>query len=210
MPIILSLESLIGGGKTTFLTLLKEKYGNKLHIVKEPVDEWQDVNGMNLLDLFYKDQKKYSYMFQTYGLITRVRKLERKLKEVADDAIVIVERSWFTDKNTFARVLYEDGKLSEIQWQMYCEYFDWACERVPIINAYIYLKTSVDVAIERIAKRDRSEESGLPKDYLEKLNEKHDGWLLKAKNVIVLDGDVEFETNPDMFDKMCNKIEKYL
>lgn len=210
MPTILSLESIIGGGKTTFLNLLKEKYGSKLHIVKEPVDQWQDINGINLLDLFYKDQTKYSFLFQTYGLISRVKKLEQTLKTVEDDAIIIIERSWFTDINTFAQVLYDDGMISELEWSIYNEYFNWATRFTPKIDGYIYLIANVEVAINRIKKRDRSEESSIPREYLQQLFDKHNKWLLGNKDVILIDGNLEFETNESNFARMCTRIDSFL
>lgn len=209
MPRIISLDSNIGGGKTTLIEMLENRY-KEIHVLKEPVDEWQYINGENLLQLFYTNPKKYAYEFQTYVLTTRVRKLENKIKEVDDDAIIIIERSWFTDRNTFARVLYEDDNLTDVQWGIYCELFDLVIKNVPGIDGYIYLNTDVNTAYERIKKRDRSEESNIPREYLEKLYDKHNEWLVGNDdlNVIVLNGNLEFENDINNFNAMCNEIEK--
>ena len=52
-------------GKTGHLAELVE-------VVPEPVGEWQDVDGANLLDVFYKDPQRYAYTFQSYVFVTRL------------------------------------------------------------------------------------------------------------------------------------------
>jgi deoxyguanosine kinase len=210
MPRIYSLESTIGGGKTTLISMLKKRYGDRIIIVYEPIDEWQDVGGINLLDLFYQDQIRYGYMFQTYGFVTRVNKLEEFIENLNDDVIVIIERSWHSDNNTFAQVLYEEGKISDLQWNLYQKWFKWECKHAPKIDGYIYLRTNVDVAVDRIHKRNRSEEGGIPREYLQKLHDKHDEWLNNRDDVLVVDGDLEFETNGDRFDHIFESIDEFI
>jgi len=82
---ILSLESLIGGGKTTFLNMIKERYNDRFVVLPEPIDMWTDCNGENILELFYKDTEKYAYMFQTRCFVTRARQLEEYIKKNPDD-----------------------------------------------------------------------------------------------------------------------------
>lgn len=210
MPKIYSLESTIGGGKTTLLSMLKDKFGSKIEIVKEPIDEWQNIDGINLLDLFYQDPKKYGYMFQTYGFVTRVNKLQSRLKDLSPNSVVIIERSWYSDNNTFAKVLHEDQIITDLQWNLYQKWFNWECDHAPKIDGYIYLRTSVDVAFDRIHKRRRVEEDKIPKDYLEKLHIKHDEWLKDKKGVLIVDGDREFEYDVDRFNEVSNEINEFI
>ena len=61
---VLILEGNIGAGKSTFLKILKNNLN--VDIIFEPTDKWQDVeNEGNILDLFYKDTKRWAYTFQT-------------------------------------------------------------------------------------------------------------------------------------------------
>jgi deoxyadenosine/deoxycytidine kinase len=63
IPIIISVKGLIGSGKTVLINECLEplltKGGYRVKFIKEPVDEWTEI-----LPLFYKDPKKYSYHFQ--------------------------------------------------------------------------------------------------------------------------------------------------
>ena len=46
-----------------------------------------------------------------------------------------------------------------------------------VLNTYIYLKCNPTVNVERISKRSRNGESGIPLEYLEQLNNKHEEWM---------------------------------
>jgi deoxyadenosine/deoxycytidine kinase len=76
---IFTVEGNIGSGKTTLIGQLKSLKFNKPHIVVlEQVDEWcslKDNEGRDILSLFYKDKQKYSYIFQSYVLFSRLHHL---------------------------------------------------------------------------------------------------------------------------------------
>jgi deoxyadenosine/deoxycytidine kinase len=76
--VTLCVEGNIGAGKSTWLDMVQSHEG-ELHevieVVPEPVDQWQDCNGTNLLELFYNNPKKYAFAFQQYVLITRLEQV---------------------------------------------------------------------------------------------------------------------------------------
>jgi hypothetical protein len=37
-----------------------------LKVINEPVDQWRNLNGNNLLDLMYKDPKRWAFAFHSY------------------------------------------------------------------------------------------------------------------------------------------------
>ena len=59
---IYALEGNIGAGKTTILKLLG-KHFKDVELVEEPVKEWQNLGGMNLLDSFYSDPQRWGFLF---------------------------------------------------------------------------------------------------------------------------------------------------
>lgn len=78
------IEGNIGTGKTTFLNMLNyylkefESLEYDARIVLEPVDEWMDTkdgDGNNILQKFYQNQERYSYIFQMNSFISRVKKI---------------------------------------------------------------------------------------------------------------------------------------
>ena len=90
--------------------------------LKEPVDEWEkitDENGITIIEKFYTNQEKYSFPFQMMAYISRLNVLRNALKEIEllenKKTIIITERSLYTDKMVFAKMLYDSGKIDVIK-----------------------------------------------------------------------------------------------
>ena len=185
-------EGNIGSGKSTFL----KKLSSEFKVVQEPVDEWskmRNANGKNILEEFYEDPERNAYLFQSIAFRSRV-------KNITDlDESVIVERSIYTDRMVFAEVCKEDGNINEIEWNDYTEWFDFVVKHIGFKpKGFIYLRTDPEKSYERINKRKRSGESNISMDYLKKLHERHDKWLMDANvPVLVLDVTEDFESNPE-------------
>lgn len=65
-------------------------------------------------------------------------------------------------------------------------------------NTIIYLRTTPEIAYQRMKQRDREVERNIPKTYLETLNELYDSWLLYAaseqpKKIIILNGNLPID-----------------
>ena len=195
--IIISIDGNIGSGKSTIIKLLKEKFGDKLYIADEPVDKWVSmkdiITGKNLLELFYEDKKRWSYTFQNYAYITRIMNLKEAINSGAE--IIVTERSVETDKEIFAKMLLEDSYMSEMEMNMYKTWYN----RFNInIDAFVYLKTSIDNCLLRIKKRDRDGEENISEDYIRSLHLRHNDWLREKekKSLLIIDGNNDFVNNP--------------
>ena len=82
---IIVIQGNIGSGKSTFVENLKQKYGNnpEMCFLQEPVNEWltiKDEKGVNILEKYYADQHKYSFMFQMMAYISRLSILKRAIE----------------------------------------------------------------------------------------------------------------------------------
>lgn len=209
-------EGNIGAGKSTFLSLIKKHLS--VDILHEPTDAWQNINGYNVLDAFYKDPNRWAYTFQTYAFITRI--LAQQEKSKTSSAPLIVERSVYADRYCFAKNAYELGVMSELEWQMYTQWFTWLMDLyVEKPLGFIYLKTDPTICYQRLLKRDRSEEKAVKLDYIELLHEKYENWLV-AKNdimpglqevpVLVLECNAEFETDVQMQQEHIAKVINFL
>lgn len=196
---IISIEGNIGSGKSTLLNLLREKYKENQHIifVDEPVSEWNKIKDgeKSILELFYGDKDKYSFTFQILAYITRLRKLLQVLENSNDDNIIICERSIYTDKYVFAKMLYQQGHIKEIEWQTYNYWFD-TFKKQTLPNTIIYVKTEPLICSERIKKRNRNGEDSIAIEYLDHCHKLHEEWLKESKiNIITVDGNMELEDN---------------
>lgn len=196
---LISLEGNIGSGKSTFYNYIKDHFSqyynppaNKcIHFVEEPVDDWVSIkdNDGNLIEHFYKNQEKYSFCFQMTAYISRLSKLRKILKNAKDDDVIITERCVFSDYNVFAKMLYDTGKINDVEFQCYTKWFDEFLDEIPSI-LFVYLKTDFDNCHARVIKRSRDGEI-ISKEYLQMCEKYHNNWLDKEKNKITLNGNLD-------------------
>lgn len=175
-PFIISVEGNIGSGKSTFVDYLRKHMDNVI-LLQEPVDQWtqiKDSDGESILSKFYKDQHKYSFSFQMMAYISRLALLKKTVEE-NPNSIIITERCLLTDREVFARMLYNEGKIDEVNYQIYLMWFNTFYDDFPI-SRFIYLRTTPETAFERVQKRSRDGET-IPLEYLTACHEHHEQWL---------------------------------
>lgn len=194
---IISIEGNIGSGKSTLLDLLRKKYNENQNIifVDEPVSEWNEIKDgeKSILELFYNDKEKYSFTFQILAYITRLRKLLDVLEKSNKDNVIICERSIYTDKYVFAKMLYQQGYINEIEWKTYNYWFDTFREKT-LPNTIIYVKTDPEICSNRVKKRNRNGESSIAIEYLNHCHNLHEEWLNENyDNIVIIDGNIELK-----------------
>ena len=210
---IIVVQGNIGSGKSTFVDKLKTRYSGRKDVcfLQEPVSEWltvKDKQGVNILENYYKDQSKYAFMFQMMAYISRLAMLKRAIESNLYEYI-ITERCLNTDRNVFCKMLYDDGLIEDIGYQIYNKWFDEFNNFNTIDYIHVYLKTDPLVSKKRVDKRARVEET-IPLDYLTKCHEYHDKWLLTTEQkVIVLDSNQDTDINPNI-DHWYAMVEEYL
>ena len=221
---IVSIEGNIGSGKSTLLSNLRQYYENNSNVVflKEPVDEWEkikDENGETILKKFYADQEKYSFPFQMMAYVSRIKVLRDTLKTIKTDTedkniIIITERSLYTDKMVFAKMLYDTKKIEHVNYQIYLNWFDTFSDEFPV-NKVVYVKTSPDKCYQRIVKRSRTGEENIPLEYLTSCSIYHDNMLDKENqecvclDQLILDGNVDIYENENQVNEWINEIENF-
>jgi deoxyadenosine/deoxycytidine kinase len=232
---IISIEGNIGSGKSTLLSNLKEHFGKNTSVIflKEPVDEWskiKDKNGTTILEKFYADQEKYSFPFQMMAYISRLKLLKDCVKDIKSNIqknnvecsienkvgyFIITERSLYTDKMVFAKMLYDNGKIEDINYQIYLNWFDTFAQEFPI-EKIIYVKTDPEICQQRIGKRLREGEDKIPLDYLKSCSEYHDNMMDKnssecvCKDQLILNGNHDTYENKAILEEWIDSIEKFI
>jgi deoxyadenosine/deoxycytidine kinase len=184
---VISIEGNIGSGKSTLLSHLKQSLsiqnGQQVIFLQEPVDEWEsikDEEGNTMIQKFYGNQVKYSFTFQMMAYISRLSLLKRSI-ENNPNAILITERSLFTDKFVFAKMLYDSKKIESVEYQIYLKWFDTFANDFPITNT-IYVKTDPTTCHARIIKRSRNGESSISLDYLNECHKYHENMMQAHSN----------------------------
>jgi deoxyadenosine/deoxycytidine kinase len=237
---IVSIEGNIGSGKSTLLANLKNHFNKNTKIVflREPVDEWNkitDEKGVTILEKFYADQDKYSFPFQMMAYVSRLKLLRDTIKDIkikhdeflskaGDDNyelssvtkyVIITERSLYTDKLVFAKMLYDTKKIEHVNYQIYLSWFETFAEEFPV-HKIIYVKTKPQICYERIHKRARDGEENIPLDYLKSCSEYHEHMLSIdfcdniTNKQLVLDGNIDIYENKTILEAWILLIETFI
>ena len=212
------LEGNIGAGKSTLLALLNNYLD--VDIIPEPTNKWQKIGSDNLLDLFYKDTKRWAYTFQSYAFISRIQTFLEHQAQQTHPQRQILERSVYCDRYCFAKNCFETGTMSDLEWQIYTDWFSWLVTNyTQPPSGFIYIRTNPEVCYELLIKRNRSEEATIPLSYLSLLHTKHEEWLIDKKDVstqistipvLILDCDEEFEENKAQHKKIMEQIRSFM
>lgn len=216
---IISIDGNIGSGKSTLMGNLKSYFGNNKNIVflKEPVDEWEtitDENGTTILEKFYGDSSKYGFSFQIMAYISRLDVIRKEIKKNSN-AIFISERSLFTDKLVFAKMLFDSGNIELVNYKIYLKWFDTFAEDFPV-NKVIYVNTLPEICHQRIIKRSRTGESNIPLDYLKNCHKYHNNMLdtnsedCICKDQLILNGNIDIYENKEQINEWIDQINMFI
>ena len=202
---IYALEGNIGAGKTTMMKIIGQ-YFTSVEFVEEPVSQWQNLGGMNLLDAFYSDPERWGFSFEFYSMLSKIKALLNAAN--SDKPVIVIERSILSNK-VFMDLSHERGKLEEIEYSMLMNTYHFYLQHVyPQLSGIIYLDTPVDECIKRITKRNRGEECTIERSYLQCIKEKMDQLCNSSTmNVIRIDGMYDCERDKV---RVCQDMERYL
>lgn len=120
----------IAAGKSTLLEILDD---DRFDVVPEPITKWQQTSsaGGNLLELFYNDTDRWAYTFQSYAFLSRMRAQLEVQGQRGDDRCRMFERSIVSDREVFAVNCHETGVMSDVEWDIYCDWHAWLLEAFP-------------------------------------------------------------------------------
>jgi deoxyadenosine/deoxycytidine kinase len=202
-----SLEGGVAGGKTTFIDKVLRHLDVRHCVIPEPVEEWE-ANG--ILKRSYVDPN-FKFAAQCVFFTSRIR----KFRELYDPTVSlhISERSPFSDKIFWNVNCDDDEELHAAYMDMWKEWQQLLPVRRP--SLFIYLKTSVDTCMARMAERNREAESGVPREYQAKLIAEHERIFCEG-NVqmpdgstvpcLVLDGELNYRDDEAVAKQMAQFI----
>lgn len=189
----IAVEGIIGAGKTTFISFLKDRlndFGKNTKVVNEPVERWLD--GLrNIYDKNLEGLGKELAIcnFQMRAFYTRKEEENKVLKNENVD-ILLYERTIYTDRYVFVEMLKSNIRDSLIQ-----EYNEWwnflnnpeFGSFTPVPEYFIYISPSVDECVRRTVVRNRvNEGEGVSDQYECQLEKTYNGFLFdpEQKNYI--------------------------
>ena len=191
----------IGSGKTTLTRMLAAQY--------KWTPKFESVDYNPYLADFYEDMERWSFNLQIYFL-------NKRFKDVVDistsSELIIHDRPIYEDARIFAPNLHGMGLMSTRDFENYSDLFDLMMSLVNPPDLLIYLRSSIPNLVSQIQKRGRDYEKSIRIDYITGLNERYENWIKDYKHrLLILDVDrLKFESNPDDFREICDKIDAEL
>jgi len=216
---MISIDGNIGSGKSTLMGELEIYFKDNKNVIflKEPTEDWKcitDENGITILEKFYENPTKYGFSFQIMAYISRLNTMKEAIKQ-NPTAIFITERSLFTDKLVFAKMLFDSGNIELINYRIYLQWFNTFAEDFPV-SKVIYVNTAPEICHQRILKRSRTGESNIPLEYLENCHKYHSDMLdvnskdCVCKEQLVLDGNIDIYENKEQLSEWIEKINTFI
>ena len=177
----LAIAGNIGVGKTELTNRLSAELGWLAY--------YEPVIHNPYLDSFYADMARWSFHLQIYFLSERFK---AQVQIVDSPLPFIQDRTIYEDAEIFARTLYEQGSMTEVDYRNYAALFRILVSFLRKPDLIIYLKATPEVLMQRIAKRGRTSEQGIGIEYITRLNNAYDDWMRRAR----LEGEVlEIDTD---------------
>lgn len=193
----------ISAGKTTLANALQrviEKKTGQCECLREPVED------NPLLPLYYQDPNRYAFPMQIHMLNKRLAQ-QRVAQDLALAGKNSVQDSSVFGDSCFVEMLFKDGILTTEEVDVYADLFANMTRDIMYPSAVVYLNTSPEVALDRLHKRNRSCESGIPIEYLANLKRELDALILefgRYSPTLVLDGDIDM--TPEEIDKRAEDL----
>jgi deoxyadenosine/deoxycytidine kinase len=192
----------IGVGKSTLTRMLSKS------LRWEPFYE-ADVENPYLAD-FYGDMRQWSFHSQVFYLGKR---LEHHRLLVDHPGSVVQDRTVYEDAEIFACNLYQQGLMTDRDYDAYRRLYHAVANFLPPPNLIIYLRSSVAKLLEHIEHRGRDYERNMAPSYLEQLNRLYESWIAEWTLSPVLCVDIDgkdFLQNPADFKALLEQVKTAL
>lgn len=165
---VITIAGTVGVGKSTMTTALADALQFKTSMER--------VNDNPYLDKFYKDFDRWSFHLQIYFLAERFKEQKRMFEYGGG---FIQDRSIYEDTGIFAKMHYDKGTMSKVDYETYTSLFE-AMVMTPYFphpDVLIYLEGSFDDILDRIKQRGRTMEQETPIDYWLEMHSRYEEWI---------------------------------
>lgn len=207
-PINVVIEGNIGAGKSTLIESLSKN--DLIEVFPEPLEQWQNLNGCNLFELFYKDAQRYTIPFQFYAILTILKSQLSKTNR----PIRLFERSIDSSKDCFTKAMHMNGTIEKPMFDVLSAWYTFIDEHFPSKpDLIIYLATTPQQLYSRIQQRGRSEERVISLDYLKLLHNLHEDYIDKQRlhtPIFTLNADVSMCDINNQYDRCASRIMQLL
>ncbi|MCM3599045.1 deoxynucleoside kinase [Metabacillus idriensis] len=165
---VITIAGTVGVGKSTMTNALANALNFRTSFEKVDTNPY--------LDKFYADFERWSFHLQIYFLAERFKE-QKRIFEYGGG--FIQDRSIYEDTGIFAKMHYEKGTMTEVDYETYTNLFD-AMVMTPYFphpDLLIYLEGSLEDILSRIKERGRPMEQQTPIAYWEEMHRRYEDWI---------------------------------
>ena len=190
-----SIEGVIGVGKTSLAHLLEELLNAKL--VMEKFDE------NPFLPDFYLDPERYAFQTQLFFLLSRYRQ-QQELRQTDVFHKLVISDYMFVKDRLFASLNLDDKEMS-----LYDSVAKILEKNILNPDLVIYLQAETPKLMERITLRGRDFEKNMSQDYIDALNQVYNEYFFRFQEsplLIINTNDIDFVHNEEDLEEVIRYI----
>lgn len=197
---IITVAGTVGVGKSTMTNYLAQALNFRTSFEKVDTNPY--------LDKFYADFERWSFHLQIYFLAERFKEQKRMFEYGGG---FIQDRSIYEDTGIFAKMHYEKGTMSPVDYETYTSLFE-AMVMTPYFphpDILIYLEGSLEDILARIKERGRPMEQQTSIDYWKEMHERYETWIdqFSACPILRLNiNEYDLVSNPSDIDQVLEKV----
>ncbi|TKD65783.1 deoxynucleoside kinase [Pseudalkalibacillus hwajinpoensis] len=165
---VITIAGTVGVGKSTITNALANALQFRTSLEK--------VDNNPYLEKFYNDFSRWSFHLQIYFLAERFKEQKRMFEYGGG---FVQDRSIYEDTGIFAKMHYEKGTMSSVDYETYTNLFQSMVMTpfFPHPDLMIYLEGSFDDVVDRIKERGRPMEQQTPTEYWEEMYQRYTNWI---------------------------------
>jgi 2-amino-4-hydroxy-6-hydroxymethyldihydropteridine diphosphokinase len=189
------IEGVIGAGKTTLARMLARKFD------AEEVMEEFDENPF--LERFYADRPRWAFQTQLAFLASRFRQQQALSRPDLFHEKMVSDYMFDKDR------LFAQQNLAGDELQLYDTMFGIMQASVPKPDLIVYLQSSTDRLMRMIARRGRSYEQDMDRDYIDSLNQAYERFFFHYNTsplLIVNTEQIDFVHSDDDFQEIVEQV----
>ncbi|MBB6454407.1 deoxyadenosine/deoxycytidine kinase [Salirhabdus euzebyi] len=165
---VITIAGTVGVGKSTMTKTIAKALNFRTSFEK--------VDSNPYLDKFYANFERWSFHLQIYFLSERFKE-QKRIFEYGGG--FVQDRSIYEDTGIFAKMHYEKGTMSGVDYETYKSLFD-AMVMTPYFphpDLLIYLEGSFEDIVDRIKLRGRPMEQQTPIEYWKEMHDRYQNWI---------------------------------
>ena len=191
----LAIEGVIGVGKTTLARLLQPVFSAELLL--------EAFEGNPFLSDFYADRERYAFQTQIFFLLSRYHQQHEVVPDVLAHGNLIADYTFEKD------ALFAELNLRGDELDTYRRLHEALAERVVRPDLIVYLRVDTNIAMGRIATRDRAYERSMDRTYIDDLNQAYEAFFARQRlsPVLAIDtNSIDIVHRPEHLRDIANRI----